>query len=391
MQDQRELILSNRVMRRVASDCLPSLKPQELDRYTDKLRKKVGVTPPKGETFEGSNVFYVTFKDKDPNRAAEVGQSIVKNYLEVYQAIYKNKAERSRAFFEQQTQRLYEDVLAKEKELREYETTNALTLIDILNLEAGQAKTNIEVGPNALLTSSMRKYHEVQQDLAVIQVSIEALEMELQKAGIPVVPAEMEAEGRAISIFKNKLAQLQIELNAMSPQYGSGYIPMDQMKRELRLDVGSLRKELERTRDARKIAAKGIRAQLQEIERVIESLKEQIRSTAHEKSVYDHLRQEYALAKDAYTQTRSQLEQTRLATALNEEEQSLTLVDEPVPPYKPSGPNRLLIVALGLLGGVLFGIASALTLDFFDHTVRIPEDITTHLGVPYLGSLTSME
>jgi len=50
-----------------------------------------------------------------------------------------------------------------------------------------------------------------------------------------------------------------------------------------------------------------------------------------------------------------------------------------------------LIVALGLLGGVLFGIASALTLDFFDHTVKIPEDITTHLGVPYLGSLTSME
>ena len=104
---------------------------------------------------------------------------------------------------------------------------------------------------------------------------------------------EMEMNGRTISILKNKIAQLQIELNEMRPQFGHDFVPMEQVERELTLNIASLKRELRRTLEAQRITAETIQARLQELKSAIQDLKERIRSTAEKRSAYEHLRQEY--------------------------------------------------------------------------------------------------
>ena len=121
----------------------------------------------------------------------------------------------------------------------------------------------------------------------------------------------------------------------------------------------------------------------------VEALKDNIRSVAQERSVYEHLNQEYNIAKDAYVHSRDQLQQARLAQSLSQEKQHLTIVDKPAVPTKPFKPDRLLIILLGFFAGIFLGTASALTLDHFDHSIKKVEDIERFLGAPFLGSIST--
>jgi polysaccharide biosynthesis transport protein len=388
LQDQKELIQSNRVLEKAIMSLNPGMKQPVPVKMIDEIRKNLDVTPPGGETFEGSNVFIVEYIDHVPVRAAQVASAVTQGYLDAYLEISQSKTDYSHAFFVEQTQKLNNDMFEKENILRDFETKQALALLEILNLEPGKA--NVEVGPNVLLSQFLRYYHELQIELAGLNMSIESLDREVNKKGIPVVPLEMEVSGRSISVFKTKVSQLQLQLNEMRPQFKENYEPLKQVEQELNLSVDSLKKELERSVGAQKISAQSIEARIRQLEKIIHDLKERIQTTAREKVSYENLKQEYNIAKDAYSRAMAQLEQARMAQSLNQGKQYLTLIDRPVIPTKPFKPNRILIAIGGLISGLFLGIAVALTLDHFDHRIKTLYDIETHLNVPVLGSISSV-
>lgn len=388
LQDHRELIMSNRVLTTVLQELTPS-DPQPVSTgQIDALRKNLNVVPPAGETFESSNVLILEYTDDTPARAAQVAAAITQSYLDAYQEITKAKTDYSYSFFLEQTQKLNKDMLVKENKLREFETRQALVLIEILNIEPGKAKQ--EIGPNSLLSQFLRHYHKLQTELAGLRVSIEYLEQEIHKKGVPVVPPEMEFPGRSISRFKDKVSQLQLQLNEMNPQFNENFEFLKQPENEADLGGGSLKKELKRSVKAQKINAQSIEANIQQLEKNIQDLKGQIQSTVREKTTYENLKQEYNIAKESYTQVRMQLEQARMAQSVNQGKQFLTLIDKPEVPSKPFKPNRLLLVIGGLFLGMFLGIAIALTVALFDHRLKTVCDIETHLKVPVLGSIQNV-
>jgi len=386
LDDQKQLIFSDRVLKKVVEKFSPALSRKRYPAAISAIRQNLEVTPPGGETFEQSNVFYLTYKHGDPHKARKYARAITQAYLKTYGEMAKSRTGYSYDFFNEQTQELYDKMTRKETELRNYEKQQAIALLEMLNLEYG-AGANVETGPNALLTRFVGKYHDLQEELAGLRNAINAVESELENREIPAVLPEMEVTGRAITVFKNKVAQLQIQLNEMKPQFKQQFQLYQQVEEELDLNISSMRKELERTVRAKKIAAESIEAKIREVENVIEYLKERIRVTAEEKSVYQHLQQEYTIAKEAYISSRDQLEKARLALAVNQEKQYLTLVDKPLVPHKPFKPNRPLLVSLGFFAGIFLGLAVALSLDHFDHSIKKLEDIDRYLEVPVLGSL----
>ncbi len=388
LQDQKELILSNRVLGKVALELDPGIRQPVSQKILDTYRKNIDVSPPAGETFEGSSVFILEYANSNPVRAMQVASSLTENYLEAYRELSQSKSDYSYSFFLSQTKKLHDDMLKKEDKLREFEKKQALALLEILNLEPG--KSNAEVGPNALLNQFLRSYHELQVELAGLNSSIDYLDKEIHKNGIPSVPLEMEGSGRTISVYKTKVAQLQLQLNEMKPQFSANFEPLKQVEQEYHLSIDSLKKELGRSVDAQKMTAKGIEAKIHQLETIINGLKDRIQKTAGEKATYETLKQEYYLARDAYTHTMTQLEQTRMAKSLNEDKQILTLIDKPALPVNPFKPNRMLIIIGGFFSGLFLGIAVALTVDHFDHRIKTLYDIETHLNVPVLGFVSNV-
>ncbi|MCL2669247.1 MAG: Wzz/FepE/Etk N-terminal domain-containing protein [Syntrophaceae bacterium] len=389
LQDQKELIISNRVLTRVVQELYPDVNGQaKLTEMIDKLREKVTATPPGGETFEGSSVFILEATDRDPVWAAKLATSLTDNYIATYREVAQDKSNFSHSFFSEQTEKLYRDMQEKENRVRDFETKQALALLEILNL--GDGKANVEVGPNMLLTQFMQSYHNLQTELAGLQTSIRSIEKEVDNKGIPTVLPEMEVTGRSITVFKNKVAQLQLQLNEMKPQFEKDFEPMRQVEQELSLSVSSLREELKRTVHAQKITALAIQARIGQLENIIQGLQERIQTIAREKATYQALVQEFNLAKDAYSAVQKQTEQARLAQSLNQDKQYLTLIDSPEIPTKPFKPNRKLLALGGLFSGLFLGIAAALTIDHFDHRMKTVYGIEKNLNIPVLGSIPSV-
>lgn len=389
LQDQKELITSNRVLTRVVQEIYPGTRGQAaITEKINLLREYLDVVPPGGESFEGSSVFIVEFSDSSPSFAAKVAASVTENYLEAYREISQGKTNYSHTFFQEQTHKLQKEMQEKENKVRDFETKQALALLEILNL--GEGKANSEVGPNILLTQFLKNYHELQAELAGLQASIGSLERESNQSGIPTVLPEMEVTGRAITVFKSKVAQLQIQLNEMKPQFKENFEPMKQVEQELKLSVDALKNELKRSVSAQKITANSIRARIGQLEKTIAGLKDRIQTIAQEKATYQALLQEFSIAKDAYTRTQAQMEQARMAQSLIQDKQFLTLIDKPGIPVKPYKPNRGLLAFGGLIAGIFLGIAAALTADHFDHRMKTIYEIEKHLNIPVLGSIPSL-
>ena len=99
------------------------------------------------------------------------------------------------------------------------------------------------------------------------------------------------------------------------------------------------------------------------------------------------LQQRLTAVNAQYEQVQNQLMGARAGVRAEDEQMSerLSVVEPPVIPDQPSWPNRLIIAALGLAGGLGLGFILALAVEFFLRPIRDPSTLKAILGAPPLG------
>jgi LPS O-antigen subunit length determinant protein (WzzB/FepE family) len=66
----------------------------------------------------------------------------------------------------------------------------------------------------------------------------------------------------------------------------------------------------------------------------------------------------------------------------------IVVMDEPGVPTKPIRPRKLLVLAMCLLGGLVFGTGTALAFETLDPRYTTPSQIADVLGVPVLANFS---
>ena len=69
----------------------------------------------------------------------------------------------------------------------------------------------------------------------------------------------------------------------------------------------------------------------------------------------------------------------------------LSVVEPPVVPDQPSWPNRLLLAAAGIVGGLGFGLLLALAVELMLRPIRDPSALKSLLGASPLGIIPVIE
>lgn len=67
------------------------------------------------------------------------------------------------------------------------------------------------------------------------------------------------------------------------------------------------------------------------------------------------------------------------------ETNNVRVVEEAIKPTAPVKPRRTWNLALSIAGGLFLGIVVALAVDYFDTTVKTPDDVERYLGLPVIG------
>ncbi len=117
-------------------------------------------------------------------------------------------------------------------------------------------------------------------------------------------------------------------------------------------------------------------------------LREQLKTFGADELRIAQLQREVELCQANYRKYSTNVEGARIDQAMERERMSNLSVVQPAS-YEPRAirPQKALCLAMGLLLGIIGGVAAAVVADGRDRSLRTPEDIETKLDMPALGTV----
>ncbi len=119
------------------------------------------------------------------------------------------------------------------------------------------------------------------------------------------------------------------------------------------------------------------------LEAALETLSQTIAATPRNASQLETLQRDHANLRIQYDQavaSRARAETGDLIEALSKGER-ISVIEQAVAPRQPTSPNRPLIAAGGLGGGIALGLGLVVLLEMMNRSIRRPMEITQRLGV----------
>ncbi len=342
---------------------------------------------------KNSTVVTIAYEAASPGLARDITQATVDVFIDTH--VRLNRTEGSFEFFVEQTAELEAQLKAAETALQDrkmaYEIVTVegkrtrleekLQNIELARLEADRQLARTEARINELrtaadaldkevVTESVSGYANTARDrmreqLYAFEIREKGL-IQTYTASHPLVIAAQE-QRKALEAILNEQPNDRTQTT-------SGLNPTRQM---LELDL-----------EREEVAAMGsaslrdlLASQLAAVQTELVAL------NSHEVELAA-LQRNVDLAQANYRVYAEKLEQARIDEALEEDHISNVNVVQP-PSYirKPASPKKLLVLAGGLIFGVLGGVTIALIAETFDASLRTAEQTEAHLGLPVLLSL----
>src|SRR5690606_14535840 len=144
-----------------------------------------------------------------------------------------------------------------------------------------------------------------------------------------------------------------------------------------------LSRELNRSETT--VAREFIEEQLQVAQAQLMAASQRLAAVPEREMTLAALLREQTVLEQVFLLLRGRLEEVRIAEAMRTS--NVAVIDPAVPPTRPVSPRPMLNMALALFLGLFAGVAGALLLEFFDTTVKTPEEIGPLLGLPVLGRI----
>ena len=186
-----------------------------------------------------------------------------------------------------------------------------------------------------------------------------------------------------------QLTQRLVDSRAQLAQALAVYGGNNPQVRKLQQQTAELDKQLnlERQRIVDQVKSSYNSARLREglIRKSMAGLKGQLDASNSNAVQFDMLRREAQAQSNLYVQTASRVRQLAVSGALAAS--NIRILSSAQPPVRPTSPKRLEILSIGLLLGVIGGMAVAFVAEGMDDTVVTLDDVHKFSGLPALGLL----
>jgi len=159
-------------------------------------------------------------------------------------------------------------------------------------------------------------------------------------------------EIRIAEPIQNKIIELQFELTSLSQKYTDKHPRIIQLKQQ------------------------------------IKDLEGQTKGFSKDEIEYGRIMREVEVNKKLYAMLKEKLEEARIAEA--QKVSDVSIVDPAVLPTVPVEPNKRMAVLIGIVLGLIMGIALAFFLETMDPSIGTIEDVENVIKVPVLGVVPSI-
>ncbi len=362
--------------------------PKEKERFLNELAKDIKVKGDKSRV----NLFTISYTDKDPETAKRVVESLLKIFVDSTVGEKREDTKQAQRFLDEQLKEYEQRLIEAENRLLEFRRKYAGFLPgqergffdELQDVRNQLAKAKVELRREQYRRDELRQQfmaaRYAQEEVAgnpvvaALDERIQALQAQLDEKSLRFTEEHPDIQALRRTIAELKIQREREALSAVpSPQHSSPYI------QELKLALGAAEAE---------VAA--IQAMVDEYERRAARLQELVDTRPEIETKLQQLNRDYEVNKENYQALLERRQKAELSEDAEETggEFKIEIVEPPIVPLVPAGPNRLLWSSVVLLAGLAGGIGLAFFLAQIRPGIYNRRILQEATGLPVLGTVS---
>ena len=322
----------------------------------------------------GTRLIDIYVDDKDPQRAAQLARSMVKEYEALN---WDEKATDIRAGNDaliQEADRLKDKLHKSEQALQQYrEDQHAVSLEDRQNIVVEKLKEL-----NQKVTDARSERLKLESDIATIQhANKKNPEQLLLLSSVASLPAVADLR-REVSDKEAEFAQVNEHYGQLHPKWLEAQAQLQDLKQTLNRTLINSANLVMQSYQAAKATEDKLEGELKDQENAALELNKIA-------IPYNVLTREEESDQTMYEAVLRRMKETNVKQ--NVEENNIRLIEDPLVPVSPSKPSKLKILAFAVLGGLILSCGTVFALDMANTSMRNVSQVEELLRLPVLTSI----
>ena len=322
-----------------------------------------------------SRLASITFKSNHPELSADVANQVARAYID-FNLEYKFKAtETARDWLSGQLSDFQAKVERSEEELNIFARRNG-----IFSLEKDES----------LVLKRLENLNEALALAEADRIKKESFYKEVSRHSPRNIPAAISDDLVLINGLKKELSGLEAEYSKLSKLlYKKDYPMMIRLRAEMEALEARIDKEAQGLVDRAEVTYK-ISQKREKLLRSSFDKQKLLALKIKEKSIqYNILKREVDTNKELYNGLLQRVKETGVAAGL--ETSNIQIVDRAVIPLRPASPKKAINILISMLAGLFVGVGFAFSVEYFDNTVKDPDEMSRLFGLPTLGLIPSLQ
>jgi len=328
------------------------------------FRSRVTVEP-----VPGSRLVNLRFTAYDPTLAMQVVNALAQLYIEQSLEFRFTTSTEATGWLGDRLKEQQERVQAAEKALQQYREKEGL-----VNPEERQSLVDQKLQALNMAVLNART-DRIAKETIVSQLR------NLSPSALESFPAVMV--NPVVQAIKGQLADLHRDEARLSETLGDKHPDMVKVRSQIRSTEDKLRNEMRSVVHAAEADYRTALSQEATLQANLEAVKQEAMGVNRKAIEYGVLRREVDSNQQIYKDLLTRTKQTGLETELKTT--NIRVVEKAEVPRHPVSPQRARNYQLSVLLGLALGIGLVLIFEHFDNTLKTPEDVKDHLGLPFLG------
>lgn len=345
------------------------------------------VDPKTGRASTATIAFSLTYYGKDPTQTQKVTSVLSSLFLEENLKVREKTVREASSFLEDEANNVKNEMAEIDRKIARYKEEHINELPELLQVNM-QSLQNTEMSSDRL-SEQMRGLREREGYL---------------QSQLASIPQNQE------QLHKNRLEELQLQLTNLKTRFSDQYPDVIALKSEIaKLEAeeqgkgnGGVQQDVQADNPAYiNLAAQlaSTRSEIASVSKQIAANEEKIayyrkliEATPKVEEFYRTLISERDNLQHKYSELRQKHMQAQVAQGLekNQQGERFSLIEPPLLPEKPSKPNRLAIILIGLVLGLGAGVGTAAMLEFSDQSIRTPEALSQLTSCPVLVTIPEL-
>jgi len=324
-----------------------------------------------------SLIIRISYRDPDPVMARKVANQIVDEYLRQHLVVNLKSTESS--FFAEQVKMIEDESSEMQKRLASMKSDEGIISLTEQNKILLEKYKTFDVARTT-----------VQKEIISRRSKIEAIQKLRKSRPQFLIPSSEIAQNPIIEDMENKLSNMDFHLTTLKQRYTADTPQVVTAEEQVVKLRSQIKEQVDKFLQREMSDLEKLQAEEQALSKTMQELSAQIKRMPLIELELTNLEKAVGEKEVALSVLRKRYQDSLVAGAADSRLENVKVISPASVPIRPATPNLPLNLTLGLILALVVGFSTAFFLEYWDDSLKVPEDVERRLGVPVFASIPEL-